>query len=256
LKEKRHLRMHFYHSFAIKNVTKSYGDHRIIENISFGVNQGEVFSVVGKSGTGKSTLIQVCAGLLEPEEGHVFWEGNDITGKRGKCGMMFQDDLLLPWFTVIDNIRLGLKIKGKKMKDYDLEIKKLLEKFDLKGAEEKYPNQISGGMQKRVALLRTYMASYINSEDNQNSPLPLLLDEPFAGLDEMTKKTIQNWLIQIRQEINSGIIFITHDIREAMLLSDWIIVLSGSPAKLVKEINMKKRSESDEVIYRGIVDAL
>jgi len=159
------------------NISVSYGSNKIIENISLRLEQGEIVSLLGVSGVGKTTLFNVLSGLLVPEKGSITLDGEDITGKTGKLSYMLQKDMLLPFKTIVDNVALPLVIKGEKRKIAREKASALFEEFGLEGTQLKYPRQLSGGMRQRAALLRTYLFS----------DQVALLDEPFSALDTITK---------------------------------------------------------------------
>ena len=211
-----------------KNVSVQFEDKKIIEDISVRLYENELVCILGLSGVGKTTLFNVIAGLISPSEGTVEMNGTDITGKSGNISYMLQKDLLLPFKTVIDNVSLPLVIKGEKKKFAREKAEKYFMQFGLEGTEKKYPNQLSGGMRQRAALLRTYLFS------NETA----LLDEPFSALDAITKHRLHLWYLDIIKQIKMSTLFITHDIDEAIILSDRIYILSGSPGKITAEIEV------------------
>lgn len=216
---------------ATQNITKSYGDKTIIKDISVHLDEGEIVCLLGVSGSGKTTLFNVISGLTEPDSGKVLLNGEDITQKPGEISYMLQKDLLLPYYTVLDNVSLPLVIKlGMKKKDARKKADELFETFGLDGTQNKYPAELSGGMRQRAALLRTYLSSEGVA----------LLDEPFSALDTITKSAIHVWYLDIMQKIKLSTLFITHDIDEAILLSDRIYILSGKPGKITSEIVIKE----------------
>jgi ABC-type nitrate/sulfonate/bicarbonate transport system ATPase subunit len=210
----------------VEQVTKEYNHKNIIEDVSIYLNKGEFVSILGPSGCGKSTLFNVIAGLLTPEKGKVLVNNLEVTGKTGIVSYMYQKDLLLPWRNVVDNAILPLELRIMKKDEARKKVIAMLPVFELEDHKEKYPNQLSGGMKQRVSLLRTYMFS----------KEIMLLDEPFGGLDAMTRQKMQEYLIGILKKIQGSVLFITHDIDEAILLSDRIYVINGSPAHIVEEL--------------------
>lgn len=209
-----------------EKITVIYDGENIIEDIDIHLCDGEVVSLLGVSGSGKTTLFNVLSGLSVPDNGRVLLDGEDVTGKTGKMSYMLQKDLLLPHYTVLDNVALPLIVRGEKKK---IAREKALEHFDffgLEGTEKKYPHQLSGGMRQRAAFLRTYLAS-----DGV-----VLLDEPFSALDTITKTAVHQWYLDIMKEIKLSSFIVTHDIDEAILLSDRIYILSGRPGKITDEI--------------------
>lgn len=208
------------------NITVSYDGENVIEDINIHLNEGETVSLLGVSGSGKTTLFNILSGLSLPDSGKVLLDGEDVTGETGKMSYMLQKDLLLPHYTVLDNVALPLIVKGEKKK---IAREKALEHFcffGLEGTEDKYPHQLSGGMRQRAAFLRTYLAC-----DGV-----VLLDEPFSALDAITKSTVHQWFINIMKELKLSTIIVTHDIDEAVLLSDRIYILSGKPGRITDEI--------------------
>lgn len=221
---------------TVNNVSVSFDERKIIDDISIKLNKGEIVCLLGVSGVGKTTLFQVISGLHDPENGSVFIDDREITGKAGEVSYMLQKDLLLPYKTVIDNISLPLVIKGMRKKKARETACEHIEEFGLSGTEKKYPHQLSGGMRQRAALLRTYLFS------NEVA----LLDEPFSALDTITKSNIHRWYLDVMDKIKLSTIFITHDIDEAILLSDRVYILSGSPGKITKEIVIKEKKPRDK----------
>ena len=223
-----------------ENITVAYNGENTIEDINIHLNEGEIVSLLGVSGSGKTTLFNILSGLMTPDSGHVLLDGEDITAKPGKLSYMLQKDLLLPHYTVLDNVALPLIIKGEKK---SVAREKALEHFSffgLEGTEHKYPHQLSGGMKQRAAFLRTYLSG--------NGVA--LLDEPFSALDTITKSAVHQWYLDIMEKIKLSSIIVTHDIDEAILLSDRIYILSGKPGKITDEIIIdlpKPRNNSDTV---------
>lgn len=214
----------------VKNVSKSFENEEIIRDISIELNEGEIVSLLGVSGGGKTTLFNIIAGLSMPDEGDVFLEGTNITGKPGSISYMLQKDLLLPYRTIVDNVALPLIIRGVDKKEAREKASGYFAEFGLEGTEDKYPSQLSGGMKQRAALLRTYLFS----------EKVALLDEPFSALDMLTKGTIHEWYLEVMEKIKLSTLFVTHDIDEAILLSDRIYLLTGRPGKITKEIVIKE----------------
>ncbi|MEE1016983.1 MAG: ABC transporter ATP-binding protein [Ruminococcus sp.] len=214
-------------SLEVKNVCFSYdGKENVIEDINIKLNENELVCLLGVSGCGKTTLFNVISGLNKPNGGQVILDSEDITGKPGKISYMLQKDLLLPYRTIEDNVALPLIIKGEKKKTARQKVGKHFAEFGLEGTEKKYPGELSGGMRQRAALLRTYMFS--------NGVA--LLDEPFSALDALTKSDIHRWYLDVMEKIKLSTLFITHDIDEAVLLSDRIYLLSGKPGRITNEI--------------------
>ena len=211
-----------------EHITKQYDQRTIIQDICIHLDQGELVSLLGLSGSGKTTLFHVLSGLVTPEEGRVTLHGEDITSRPGKISYMLQKDLLLPHKKVIDNVSLPLLLRGKKKTDARKEASVYFEQFGLEGTQMLYPAQLSGGMRQRAALLRTWLSS-----DGV-----ALLDEPFSALDTITKGQIHEWYLQVMEQIDLSTLFITHDIDEAILLSDRIYILTGSPGRILDELRI------------------
>jgi ABC-type nitrate/sulfonate/bicarbonate transport system ATPase subunit len=213
---------------TVKNLRKSFGDNLVLEDVSLSLMENEFVSLIGASGSGKSTIFNIISGLMLPDRGEVIIKGQDYTGRTGKVSYMYQKDLLLPWLKVINNVSLPLVIRGEDKKMAREKAAGYFETFGLDGFEDKYPFQLSGGMRQRAALLRTYLFS---------SDI-MLLDEPFAALDAITRSHMHYWLLRTLKKLNSSVLFITHDIDEAILLSDRIYILSDRPAKIKEEIEI------------------
>jgi ABC-type nitrate/sulfonate/bicarbonate transport system ATPase subunit len=211
---------------TVEHVNKSFDGRQILQDISIRLEEGELVSLLGVSGAGKTTLFHIIAGLLTPESGSVCLDGEEITGTSGKISYMLQKDLLMPYRTIEDNVALPLILKGEKKKNARKKAAVYFEEFGLGGTEKKYPAQLSGGMRQRAALLRTYLFS-------QNVAL---LDEPFSALDSVTKSAMHEWYLNVMEQIKLSTLFITHDIDEAILLSDRIYILGANPGRIKEEI--------------------
>lgn len=216
---------------SVNSVKKSFGDKTIIEDASLSLKKGELISLLGVSGAGKTTLFNCISGIIKPEEGNIVLNGEDITGRPGKVSYMLQKDMLLEYKKIIDNVSLPLLLAGTKKKQAREEAQKHFEEFGIAGTENMYPCELSGGMRQRAALLRTYLASSGVA----------LLDEPFSALDTITKSQMHKWYLAVMEKIDLSTIFITHDIDEAILLSDRILILSGAPGKITNEIVIEEK---------------
>jgi ABC-type nitrate/sulfonate/bicarbonate transport system ATPase subunit len=194
--------------------------------VTLAIRQGRFVSLIGPSGCGKSTLFNVIAGLLEPSGGRVVIDSVDATGTIGRVGYMLQKDLLLPWRTVLDNVILGMEIQGVPLQAARDRALPLLRRYGLAGFEHLYPSALSGGMRQRAALLRTLMF------DTD----VILLDEPFGALDAQTKLQMQEWLLQLWSDFGKTVVFVTHDVEEAIYLSDEVNVMATRPGRVVESI--------------------
>lgn len=219
-----------------EHISKSYGEKQVLQDINVHLEQGELVSLLGVSGSGKTTLFHILSGLVTPDEGRVFLRGKDVTSTPGSISYMLQKDLLLPHKKVIDNVSLPLVLKGMKKAQAREQADPLFAEFGLEGTQYQYPSQLSGGMRQRAALLRTYLSS-----DGV-----ALLDEPFSALDTLTKTSIHKWYLEIMQHIDLSTLFITHDIDEAILLSDRIYILNGAPGEIRDEIIIKEKKPRAE----------
>jgi len=204
------------------------GALRALAPIDLQIETGRFVSLVGPSGCGKSTLFNIIAGLLQPTEGRVLIDGEDATGTIGRVGYMLQKDLLLAWRTVLDNVILGMEIQGMPRRAARQRALPLLQKYGLAGFEYLYPNVLSGGMRQRAALLRTLLA------DRD----VILLDEPFGALDAQTRSQMQEWLLQLWTDFSKTVVFVTHDVDEAIYLSDEIHVMATRPGRVLETIRV------------------
>lgn len=220
----------------IKDISISFENKKVLENVSIDLYENELVCILGVSGAGKTTLFNIIAGLLKPDCGNVKMNGENITGKSGKISYMLQKDLLLPHKKIIDNVALPLVIRGENKNKAREIAKPYFKDFGLEGTENLYPSKLSGGMKQRAALLRTYLFS---SE-------VALLDEPFSALDAITKHKIHSWYLSIMKKIKMSTLFITHDIDEAILLSDRIYILAGSPGEIVTEIKIDLKKDNNK----------
>ena len=207
------------------------GMFRALDDVTLSVAPGQFVSLIGPSGCGKSTIFNIVAGLQEPSRGRVMIDGVDATGTIGRVGYMLQKDLLLPWRTLIDNIILGMEIQGVSLRDARAKALPLLRRYGLDGFEHAYPNTLSGGMRQRAALLRTLLF------DTD----VILLDEPFGALDAQTKADMQEWLMALWSDFQKTVVFVTHDVEEAIFLSDEIHVMGTRPGRLLESIPIPLR---------------
>lgn len=220
----------------VKNVSRSFDGKPVLRDISIELNRGELVCLLGVSGGGKTTLFNVISGLLKPDQGKVLLDGKNITNQPGHISYMLQKDLLLPYRTIEDNAALPLLLKGMKKKEARKQVSPMFAQFGLDGTQKQYPSQLSGGMRQRAALLRTYMFSQDVA----------LLDEPFSALDRLTKSSMHKWYLDVMERIQLSTLFITHDIDEAILLSDRIYLLSGSPGEITGEVIIREPKPRSE----------
>ena len=222
----------------IKNLSYSFGNNPILKDINIHVNKNEMVAIVGSSGVGKSTLFNLIAGVLKKQVGEITINGsNDYIGK---VAYMLQKDLLFEHKTIIDNVILPLIIAKVNKKEALEEGNKILKQFNLDKYANKYPQQLSGGMRQRVALIRTYMFK-------RNI---FLLDEAFSALDAITKKELHKWYLDLKKEFNLTTLLITHDIEEAVFLSDRIYILGNKPGEIIEEIKIKINPNEDIDVQR------
>ena len=221
----------YQNKLILKNVSKSFESMEILKDITIKVKEGELVSILGPSGSGKSTIFNILTNIIKADSGEA--------SVNGSLSYMYQKDMMVPWKKVIDNIGIPLVFKGNSKKDSRNEVLKHIEEFGLKGFEYKYPYQLSGGMKQRANFLKTYLTS--------NDIM--LLDEPFGALDSITRRKMQRWLMDLTKEMNSTILFITHDIEEAILLSNRIYIISEKPAVIKGEVIVDLPKErNDEIV--------
>ena len=213
---------------SLDRIGLTLGDTPVLDDITLHVNAGEFVSILGPSGAGKSTLFRILTGALSPDRGTVHLNDAPLTTSSRAFAYLPQRDALLPWRRIIDNTTLGLEVQGMTRKDARARVAPLLGEFGLDGFARHYPAQLSGGMRQRAALLRTVV---------QDRPIQLL-DEPFGALDALTRMTLQRWLETRWQTARWTTLLITHDVREAVALSDRIYVLSRRPARVIAEFTV------------------
>lgn len=217
----------------IKNVTKTFPVSKkerltALKEVALSIREGEIVSLIGPSGCGKSTLLDVLAGLTIPDKGEVLLDGKAITGKKGFFSYMPQRDVLFPWRSIIENVIVPMEIRGIEKNAARLEAAALLPVFGLDNFADSYPGALSGGMRQRASFLRTYLCK----------KEVMLLDEPFGKLDALTRLQMQQWLLDIWQTFRHTLLFVTHDVDEAILLSDRIYVFSARPGQIIAQVKV------------------
>jgi len=216
----------------IRNVHKTYRLNgqpvKVLDGIDLCASEGTFVTAIGPSGCGKSTLFSIITGLQQPDQGEICFDGAAVRHRLGTVGYMPQRDLLLPWRRVLDNVILGPEVQGANLEAVRQEARGLLPLFGLEGFGDSYPAELSGGMRQRAALLRTFLCH----KD------VMLLDEPFGALDAITRNALQEWLLEVWQQFRYTILFITHDVEEAVFLSDTVYVLTPRPARVRTEITI------------------
>lgn len=227
----------------VKNLSKTYNHPNAekitaLDSVSLSVANKEFVSVIGQSGCGKSTLLDCIAGLTNPNEGDILIDNNSILKKRGKVSFMMQDEVMFPWRSVLDNITVPLELSGMRKVKARKKAWDHLQTFGLSEFALLYPFSLSGGMRQRASLLRTYL---FHKE-------VMLLDEPFGKLDALTRMKLHEWFLAVWQKNKTSVLFVTHDVDEAILLSDRIYVMSPRPGKILAELQIKlKRPRMLEV---------
>jgi NitT/TauT family transport system ATP-binding protein len=219
-------------SICVKNLNKRYrardGDVPALTAVDFNVQNGEFVTIVGPSGCGKSTLLYILGGFITADDGLVEVEGKRVTGPGVDRGVVFQEYALFPWLTVVQNIGYGLEMTGVPREQREETVRRLIRTIGLEGFEHRFPRELSGGMKQRVAIARTLAYD----------PKILLLDEPFGALDAQTRETMQDELLRLWQENRKTVVMVTHDVNEAVYLSDRVLVMSQRPGRIVQEFTI------------------
>ncbi|MCQ6561792.1 ABC transporter ATP-binding protein [Paenibacillus mendelii] len=227
--------------FSINGVSKVYGGAsptETLSNIDLTIKDGEFLSILGPSGCGKSTLLEILAGLQLPTSGDIYFDGKKLEGPDKKRGVVFQDPSLYPWRTVFQNVELGLEIGREAKTDRQAAVQKYLDMVGLRGFEHKYPHHLSGGMKQRAGLARALA----------NSPDVLLMDEPFGAVDHLTRLQLQDDLLNIWEVEKKTVVFVTHDVSEAVFLGDRVVLLTPRPGRIhtifqVPDKRLRKRDD-------------
>jgi NitT/TauT family transport system ATP-binding protein len=228
-----------------RNVTMRFVDGTsksltAVQQVSLSVRDGEVVSLIGPSGCGKSTLLNIGSGLYAPSEGEAFVDGERVEGPNAHVAFMLQKDLLLPWRTIAENVQFGVEIQGLALPERQRRAKALLDNLNLGEFSNHYPHQLSGGMRQRVALARTLAVD----------PTVLLLDEPFSAVDAQTRIVLQRELAQTLKRAGKTALLITHDLLEAVTLSDRVLVMSRRPGRIIDEIKIELPQRDDPIARR------
>ena len=222
----------------VSGLSFSYDNKKLFEILDFSIKEGEFVSLLGPSGCGKSTILKLLTGVIQAETGRITVDGQPVTGLSEHFAYMPQNDLLFPWKTILDNVCLYGQIHGS-MEEMRREASKNFPAFGLEGYETKYPSSLSGGMRQRAAFLRTALCKADI----------LLLDEPFGALDVITRGDMQDWLISMRARLNRTVLLVTHDMDEALYLSDRILILNQAPAHITCEIEIPDRVRNRDWLY-------
>lgn len=224
-------------NISFQQVTKSFGDLEVVEHFDGKINPGELVALVGPSGCGKSTLLHMVAGLEQPSSGQVLADGKAIKRPDPTRMLMFQENALYPWLTLAQNVSMALELQKVGKAKARKQAVQWLEKVKLKGFEDYYPHQVSGGMRQRCALARAFISH----------PEALLLDEPFGALDALTRMTLQDALLDLIHETKPTVLLVTHDVDEALFLADRIFVFSKRPSHLLREFKLDASTKSHDL---------
>ena len=229
-------------------------DTTVLAHVNLEVDQGDFVTILGQSGGGKSTLLKLLGGFIQPSAGQVLFHGVPLKGITPKIGMVFQENTLYPWLTVEQNIGFGFKVKGKKIAQYANKVKDVLEHVGLSQSGKSYPHQLSGGMKQRVSIARSIAVQ----------PDVLLLDEPFSALDIQLRRRLQKFLSSIWEDTATTMVLVTHNVEEAILLGQQLIVIGDKPGKIIETINIssprfRDRYSSDFLallrLLEGVIEA-
>jgi NitT/TauT family transport system ATP-binding protein len=248
-------------AIELRGVTKRFptrdgGDYTATRDVSLAVGQGEFVSIVGPTGCGKSTSLALISGLARASDGDVLVQGTPVTGIPDGLGYMFQQDAVLPWRTVLDNVATGPRYRGRSKSEAREQARDWVDRVGLAGFERYYPHQLSGGMRKRVALAQTLI----------NEPSILLMDEPFGALDVQTREYMQDLLLELWSGSGAAVVFVTHDLTEAIALADIVVVMTAAPATIkdVISVQLERPRRVEEIrleesfleVYRRVWDSL
>ena len=224
----------------ISKLSKSFNNQAVFKDVSFSLRKNEILSLVGPSGCGKSTLLNIISGLDTNYSGNIIFDSLPCKNFIKNFSFVQQKDLLIPWKNVIQNAVFGLEIEGMNSEHSYPKAIKLLKKFNLENQETKFPHQLSGGMRQRVSLMRSVLV---------DRPI-LLLDEPFASLDSITRENLQDWLLKLIKDFELSVILVTHDINEAVKISNRILVMGSEGSSIIDEIDISKSIDKKEIPER------
>ncbi|RJG02827.1 ABC transporter ATP-binding protein [Noviherbaspirillum sedimenti] len=222
---------------SFNNIAKNFSDLQVVEQFSSEMQTGELVALVGPSGCGKSTLLHIAAGLEKPSGGSILADGQPVAGPHPERMLMFQENALYPWLTLVGNVALALEFQKVGKAQARQQAVDWLAKVKLQGFEEYYPHQVSGGMRQRAALARAFVSQ----------PKVLLLDEPFGALDALTRMTLQDALRDLIHEVRPTVLLVTHDVDEALFLADRIVVFSPRPAMVLKEFHLDRHAKTHDL---------
>ena len=225
----------------VEGVSVAFGPVRAIEGVSLTVRPGEFVTLIGPSGCGKTSLLKIIGGLIAPDAGRVLIGGAPVRGPGPDCSMVFQDHALMPWAAVLRNVAFGLELRGVPRAEREATARRTIEKVKLSGFERHYPHQLSGGMQQRAGLARALAVN----------PRILLMDEPFASVDEQTRRLFQDDLLAVWGEERKTVVFVTHSMEEAIYLSDRVFVISPRPGRLAETLDVPLRRPRADHAVRG-----
>ncbi len=241
---------------SVRDISKSYpnddsGEVEVLDGISFDVHDGDLLCLVGPSGCGKTTLLKIIAGLLEPDVGRVFIDDEEVRAGHNRVGYIFQQESLFPWRTVRQNIRFGLEIANVDKTEMNVRVDEIIEIVGMEGLEDNYPHEISGGQARKTEMARSLVVS----------PDILVADEAFSNLDAQTRNYLQEEFLRIQKRTGSTIVFVTHNVDEAVFMADHILMMSNIPAKILKEykIDIQKprvRTSPECLAYRSDILSL
>jgi NitT/TauT family transport system ATP-binding protein len=222
---------------SFDSITKDFSALRVIDDFSRDIQHGELVALVGPSGCGKSTLLHIAAGLEMPTSGVMLADGKPVTGPHPERTLMFQENALYPWLTLEQNVAMALEFQSVGKASARAQAREWLGKVNLKGFEDYFPKQVSGGMRQRTALARAFISH----------PKVMLLDEPFGALDALTRMTLQDALRQLIREAGPTVLLVTHDVDEALFLADRILVFSPRPARVLKEFTLTRHEKTHDL---------